>query len=64
LNILSLIIKNLLLYLFIMIDIVDLFHYLVGIIIVSFLIWVLIKVHLYFSQNNKSLEEIMNIKIT
>jgi hypothetical protein len=47
-----------------MIDIFDLFHYLVGIILVSFLIWILIKIHLYFSQNNKSLDEIMSIKIT
>ena len=46
-----------------MIDIFDLFHYLIGIIIVSFLIWLLIKLHLYFSQNNKSLEDVMNIKI-
>jgi|1048.fasta_scaffold211909_1 flagellar biogenesis protein FliO len=43
-----------------MIDIVDLFHYLIGIILVSFLIWVIIKIHLHFSKNNKSLEEIMN----
>jgi hypothetical protein len=47
-----------------MVDIVDLFHYMIGLILVSFLIWFLIKIHLYFSQNNKSLEEIMNIKIT
>jgi hypothetical protein len=43
-----------------MIDIVDLFHYFIGLILVSFLIWVIIKIHLHFSKNNKSLEEIMN----
>lgn len=35
-----------------MIDIVDAFHYLIGIIIVVFLLWCLIKVHNYFSKDN------------
>jgi hypothetical protein len=35
-----------------MIDIVDAFHYLIGIIIVVFLLWGLIQVHNYFSKDN------------
>jgi len=38
-----------------MIDIFDIIHYLIGLIIVSFLIWVLIKTHNYFSKNNISI---------
>ena len=33
-------------------------HYLIGLIIVSFLIWLLIKIHVYFSKNNNSIEYI------
>jgi len=43
-----------------MIDIVDMFHYLIGMIIVSFFIWVLIKVHLYFSKDNVPIEMLTN----
>jgi hypothetical protein len=46
--------------LFSMIDLIDLWHYLVGIIIVSFLIWIIIKVHLYFSKDNILIEELLN----
>lgn len=35
-----------------MIDIVDLIHYLIGIIIVSFILWVIIQIHEHFSKNN------------
>jgi hypothetical protein len=42
-----------------MIDIGDLFHYLIGLIIVSFCIWVIVKIHNYFSQNNIPLEQIL-----
>ena len=35
-----------------MIDIIDAFHYLIGIIIVVFLLWCLIQVHNYFSKDN------------
>jgi hypothetical protein len=42
-----------------MIDIFDIIHYLIGIIIVSFLIWILVKIHLYFSKNNIPIEELM-----
>ena len=37
----------------------ELWHCLIGVIIVSFLIWLLIKIHLYFSKNNKSIENIL-----
>jgi len=37
----------------------DVLHCLIGLIIVSFLIWLLIKTHLYFSKNNKSRENIL-----
>ena len=35
-----------------MIDIFDLIHYLIGILIVAFLVWVLIKLHNHFSKDN------------
>lgn len=38
-----------------MFDIVDMFHYLIGIIIVVFLLWSLIQVHNYFSEDNISI---------
>ena len=43
-----------------MIDILDLFHYLIGMIIVGFLVWSLIQTHNYFSKNNIPLEDILN----
>ena len=43
-----------------MIDILDLFHYLIGMIIVAFLIWILIQTHNYFSKDNKPLDELLN----
>jgi len=39
------------------IDIFDLIHYLIGLLIVAFLIWVLIKVHTYFSKDNIKITE-------
>ena len=45
--------------LFSMIDFVDIFHYLIGILVVSFLVWLIIKVHTYFSKNNIPLEQLM-----
>ncbi len=33
-------------------DLFDLIHYLIGIIIVFFLVWALIQVHNHFSKNN------------
>jgi hypothetical protein len=35
-----------------MIDIIDAFHYLIGIIIVVFLLWCFVQVHNYFSKDN------------
>ena len=35
-----------------MTDIFDIIHYLIGFIILSFLIWLLIQTHNYFSKNN------------
>ena len=43
-----------------MIDLVDLVHYLIGILIVSFLIWFLIKIHTYFSKDNIPAELLTN----
>ena len=39
------------------IDIFDLIHYLIGILIVAFLIWALIQVHTYFSKDNIKITE-------
>jgi len=47
-----------------MIDIMfDMMHYLIGFIILAFVIWLLIKTHNYFSRNNIPLETFMNKKI-
>jgi hypothetical protein len=35
-----------------MVDLFDLIHYLIGIIIVCFLVWALIQAHNHFSKNN------------
>jgi hypothetical protein len=35
-----------------MTDIFDIIHYLIGIIILAFLVWVLIQIHNYFSKDN------------
>ena len=43
-----------------MIDIFDMFHYLIGFIILGFLIWLLIQIHLYFSKYNKPIEPFSN----
>jgi hypothetical protein len=45
-----------------MIDILDIFHLLIGLIIVSFIIWLLIKIHLYFSKDNTPLDVLLNTK--
>ena len=41
-----------------MIDILDLFHYLIGIIIVTLLLWIIIQIHNHFSKNNKPIKVI------
>jgi len=38
-----------------MIDIIDLIHYAIGLVIVGFLIWIIVKVHLHFSKDNVSI---------
>ncbi len=35
-----------------MIDLLDLLHYLIGIIIVGLILWTLIQIHNYFSKDN------------
>jgi hypothetical protein len=35
-----------------MIDIFDIIHYIIGLVIVGFLVWLLIKTHIYFSKDN------------
>jgi|LakMenEpi03Aug12_release.lakeMendotaPanAssembly.Ray.scaffolds.fasta_scaffold78954_2 hypothetical protein len=41
----------------------EVWHCLIGVIIVSFLIWLLIKIHVYFSKNNKSIENIFEKEV-
>jgi len=43
--------KNIILSIY-MIDIIDIFHYLIGLIIVGFILWFLIQIHNYFSKDN------------
>ena len=40
-----------------LIDIFDLIHYLIGLLIVAFSIWVIIQVHNYFSKDNIKIVE-------
>ena len=42
-----------------MIDIVDLFHYLIGIIIVTFFLYVIIQIHNYFSKKNINFDKLI-----
>jgi hypothetical protein len=42
-----------------MVDIFDLIHYLIGIIIVTFFLWIIIKIHNYFSKNNNNFENLI-----
>ena len=44
--------KKILLLVFIMIDLFDIIHYIIGFVIVGFLVWLLIKTHIYFSKDN------------
>lgn len=43
-----------------MIDIVDIIHYIIGLLIVAFLLWILINAHNYFSKDNISIEPLLN----
>lgn len=38
-------------------DFFDLMHYLIGLLIVAFSIWVIIKIHNYFSKDNIKIVE-------
>jgi hypothetical protein len=45
-----------------MIDIFDMIHYLIGFIILGFLIWLLTYAHNYFSKHNIQVETMINKK--
>lgn len=45
-----------------MIDIVDMFHYLIGILILWVVLWVLIETHTYFSKDNIKIEPLLTNK--
>jgi hypothetical protein len=42
-----------------MIDIFDLFHYLIGIVIVTFFLWIIIQIHNHFSKNNINFDNLI-----
>jgi len=46
-----------------MIDIFDLIHYLIGLLIVGLLVWGIIKLHLYFSKDNIPIDILMNKEV-
>ena len=52
--------KKILLLVFNMIDIFDMIHYLIGFIILAFLIWLIIQTHNYFSKDNIPIETLIN----
>lgn len=43
-----------------MIDIFDMIHYLIGFIILGFLLWLLIQIHNYVSKDNIPIELLTN----
>jgi len=45
-----------------MIDIFDIIHYLIGFIILGFLICLMIQIHNFFSKNNIPIEPLINNK--
>lgn len=45
-----------------MIDIVDMFHYLIGLLIVYFLLLTLVEIHNYFSKDNILIETLLDKK--
>jgi hypothetical protein len=45
-----------------MTDIFDIIHYLIGFIIVSLLVWIIIRIHNYFSKDNIPIEILTTIK--
>jgi hypothetical protein len=51
--------KNIIISIY-MIDIFDLLHYLIGLLIVGLLVCGIIKLHLYFSKDNIPIDILMN----
>lgn len=47
-----------------MIDIIDAFHYLIGILIVGVILWILIQVHNYFSKDNITFTQFIKVDET
>jgi hypothetical protein len=54
--------KNIIISIY-MIDIFDLIHYLIGLLIVGLLVWGIIKLHLYFSKDNIPINILMNKEV-
>ena len=54
--------KNIIISIY-MIDIFDLLHYLIGLFIVSLLVWGIIKLHFYFSKDNIPIDILMNKEV-
>lgn len=52
--------KKILLLVFNMIDIFDMIHYLIGFIILTFLLWSIIQMHNYFSKDNIPIGSLLN----
>jgi hypothetical protein len=46
-----------------MTDIFDIIHYLIGFVILGFLIWLLIYIHNYLSKDNIQIETFINKKV-
>lgn len=42
-----------------MVDIFDLIHYFIGLLIVILLVWSIIKLHLYFSKDNVPIDVLL-----
>uniref|UniRef100_A0A6C0KMH0 Uncharacterized protein n=1 Tax=viral metagenome TaxID=1070528 RepID=A0A6C0KMH0_9ZZZZ len=43
-----------------MIALFEILRFLFSLLILSFLMWIIIKIHLHFSKNNKTIEQIRN----
>jgi len=48
----------------IMIDIFDLMHYFIGFVILGIFLWTIVKLHNFFSRNNKVIPNHSNTKMT
>lgn len=47
-----------------MIDIFDLMHYFIGFVILGIFLWTIVKLHNFFSRNNKVIPNHSNTKMT